>query len=147
MTRQEIEQRIDALTAEIGIKSNCGHRARHAGNEALAQQFYAQCDDRIRKRHRPALGVPADSQGWPVAVGITCGAGAGGSQVGWRARRVLRSGYAAAVAARRRRIARQPPTTPSAVPARIRLLGSGTGVAEMTTLMSSAVGPDPQVQV
>jgi hypothetical protein len=46
----------------------------------------------MSKRHRPTLGVPEDSKGWPVAVGITFGAGVGGSRVGWRARRVHRSG-------------------------------------------------------
>jgi hypothetical protein len=36
------------------------------------------------KRRRPNRGVHADSKGWPVALGTTFGAGAGGSRGGWQ---------------------------------------------------------------
>ena len=52
---------------------------------------------------------------------------------------------AVAAAARRRRIARQQPTTPIAVTARIRLLGSGT--AGITTSMNCPPVPDPHVHL
>jgi hypothetical protein len=58
-TREQLERRIEELTAEIDRKSACGCRARHAGNERLAQQYYQQADDRIAERSvlRERLGV------------------------------------------------------------------------------------------
>jgi hypothetical protein len=58
-TAEQLEQRITALTAEIDRTSNCGHTARHADMEALAQQYYTPADDRIAERSvlRERLGV------------------------------------------------------------------------------------------
>jgi hypothetical protein len=59
---EQLERRIAELTAEIDRTSNCGHTARHAGQESLALQFYEQADAHIAERSalRERLGPLGD---------------------------------------------------------------------------------------
>jgi hypothetical protein len=64
LTREQLQVRIAELTAEIDRTSNCGHTARHAAMEALAQQYDTPADDRIAERS--ILRARLDLVGWRV---------------------------------------------------------------------------------